>query len=153
MSINVVPVYTTQVYLKPISPSMLLIALDHVLHDTMARTESHRVLLAWTLEFLQYPHKCIMAFRTPVDSAIEYGNAVSFWVEYPSGLVDLSRSRHISDTSPSSQGDNGDSPPQLDSVSQLDIPVDGARTIRIDKARTAMVIIDMQKYICLISRK
>jgi len=73
---------------------------------------------------------------------MEFGNATSFWVEYPSGLVDLSRPRR---TSNESQG--FDVPPPLDAKSQLEIPVDQSRTIRIDKSSSAIVIIDMQKYV------
>ena len=30
-----------------------------------------------------------------VSVATEYGNATSFWVEYPNGLVDVSRTTHL----------------------------------------------------------
>ncbi|KIJ68483.1 hypothetical protein HYDPIDRAFT_82344 [Hydnomerulius pinastri MD-312] len=77
-----------------------------------------------------------MTSRPKVSQTIEYGNAASFWVEYPSGLIDLSRTEHLS-----SEGQSV--PPQLRST-QLDIPVDGDRVIRVNKATTAAVIIDMQ---------
>ncbi|KII94059.1 hypothetical protein PLICRDRAFT_101114 [Plicaturopsis crispa FD-325 SS-3] len=83
-----------------------------------------------------------MTSRPPVEAAVEYGNADSFWVEYPSGLIDLSRSHHI----PSDAGAKTSAvtaPPLLET--QLDIPVDGGRTVRLDKAASAIVIIDMQK--------
>jgi hypothetical protein len=82
---------------------------------------------------------CIRPF---VEETMEFGNTTSFWVEYPSGLVDLSRPRR---TSKESQG--FDVPPPLDAKSQLEIPVDQSRTIRIDKSSSAIVIIDMQKYV------
>lgn len=76
-----------------------------------------------------------MSSRPKVAKVTEYGNAASFWVEYPSGLIDLSRTVHPQGVL---------EPPKLQS-SQLDIPVDGDRIIRISKATTAAVIIDMQK--------
>lgn len=77
-----------------------------------------------------------MSPRPKVTNVTEYGNSTSFWVEYPSGLIDLSRTVHPQE---------GESqPPQLQS-SQLDIAVNGERFIRINKATTAAVIIDMQK--------
>ncbi|KAF8560330.1 Isochorismatase hydrolase [Imleria badia] len=75
--------------------------------------------------------------RPRVSKVTEYGNAASFWVEYPSGLIDLSRTVHSQERELE--------PPQLQS-SQLDVPVDGDRIIRINKATTAAVIIDMQNY-------
>ena len=77
-----------------------------------------------------------MSSRPKVSKITEHGNAASFWVEYSSGLVDLSRTVY------SQEGEL--EPPKLQS-SQLDIPVDGDRIIRINKATTAAVIIDMQK--------
>lgn len=79
-----------------------------------------------------------MSSRSKVTEVIEYGNAASFWVEYPSGLIDLSRTVHP-------RGGESE-PPQLQS-SQLDIPVNGDRIIRLNKATTAAVIIDMQKLV------
>lgn len=79
-----------------------------------------------------------MVSRPPVATAIEYGNAASFWVEYPSGLVDLSRTNHL-DTS------NKDAQPPALTQDQLEIAVEGGRTIRINKSASAVVIIDMQK--------
>jgi hypothetical protein len=78
--------------------------------------------------------------RPLVQNPTEYGNA-SFWVEYPSGLVDLSRSQRIL----KGLGSKSDDPPPLDAESQLDIPVDQERTVRINKSSSAIVIIDMQK--------
>jgi hypothetical protein len=73
-----------------------------------------------------------------VETSTEYGNDASFWVEYPSGLVDVSRSHHLSEPAEDIV------PPPL-SANQLDIPADGGHTVRVDKASTAIVIIDMQK--------
>lgn len=78
-----------------------------------------------------------MKARPRIDAPIEYGNAASFWVEYPSGLVDLSRASHLD-----VKGEPG-----IDEKLQLDIPVDGERTIRVRKDQTALVVIDMQKYV------
>lgn len=71
---------------------------------------------------------------------MEYGNSLSFWVEYPSGLIDVTRSEHV----PTSPEDSEVKPLPLKG-DQVDIPVDGGRTIRIDTKSTAIVIIDMQK--------
>jgi hypothetical protein len=73
--------------------------------------------------------------RPRVGEAAEYGNVADFWVEYPSGLVDISRSRHL-DAS-------GAEPPLEEGM--WDIPCDGERTIRVDPKATALVVIDMQK--------
>ncbi|KAI6136612.1 Isochorismatase hydrolase [Pisolithus sp. B1] len=63
--------------------------------------------------------------RPRVSGAVECGNAASFWVEYPSGLVNFSRSQHVAGHS--------------------HIAVDGDRIIRIDQAAAAVTIIDVQK--------
>ncbi|TFY66740.1 hypothetical protein EVG20_g4356 [Dentipellis fragilis] len=76
--------------------------------------------------------------RPKVEAPIEFGNAESFWVEYPSGLVDLSRSHHLS-------ASGEPSPPPLASP-QFELEVDGDRTLRIDPAKTAFVIVDMQNF-------
>ncbi|KAG2159833.1 Isochorismatase hydrolase [Suillus bovinus] len=78
-----------------------------------------------------------MATRPRVSKAIEYGNTPNFWVEYPSGLVDLTRSQHLTTDGVE---------PSLVSSTQFDIPVTGDRTIRVDKSKTAAVIIDMQNF-------
>lgn len=80
-----------------------------------------------------------MVTRPNVPTPVEYGNDTSFWVEYPTGLVDLSRTDRL----PSSAVDHP-SPPPLKS-NQAEIEVDGGRVIRINKETTAIVIIDMQK--------
>lgn len=91
-----------------------------------------------------------MPFPRPhVAEPIEYGNASSFWVEYPSGLIDLTRETHIApknnDETVLTNGTHATEPP-LRYSTQLEIPVDGNRVVRLAKARSAMVIVDMQKY-------
>lgn len=78
-----------------------------------------------------------MATRPRVSKAIEYGNTANFWVEYPSGLIDLTRSQRLTTDAVE---------PSLVSSTQLDIPVTGDRTIRVDKSKAAAVIIDMQNF-------
>lgn len=92
-----------------------------------------------------------MVHRPKVPVATEYGNAASFWVEYPSGLVDLTRTTHL----PNGALQNGDvvrdepaqdAPvPPLRAETQLEIPVDGGRVLRLSKKNTAIVVVDMQK--------
>lgn len=82
-----------------------------------------------------------MVSHPNVPAPVEYGNDTSFWVEYPTGLVDLSRTDRL----PSSAVDSESSPPPLKS-NQAEIKVDGGRIVRIDKEKTAIVIIDMQKW-------
>ncbi|KAH7883555.1 Isochorismatase hydrolase [Phlebopus sp. FC_14] len=79
-----------------------------------------------------------MSSRPRVSQSIEYGNAASFWVEYPTGLIDVSRTQRLSSAEQSI-------PPQI-SPTQLDIPVDGDRVVRVNKATTAVVVIDMQNF-------
>ncbi|KAG9314334.1 Isochorismatase hydrolase [Chiua virens] len=78
-----------------------------------------------------------MSSRPKVFNATEYGNAASFWIEYPSGLIDLSRTAHLQE---------GASEPLQLQPSQMDVPVNGDRVIRIDGSKTAAVIIDMQNF-------
>lgn len=78
-----------------------------------------------------------MVQRPLVVSPTEYGNPASFWIEYPSGLVDLTRSQHLAD----------DSPPSAVASNQLEISVDGGRILRINDDTSALVIIDMQKWV------
>ncbi|KAF9457071.1 Isochorismatase hydrolase [Collybia nuda] len=80
---------------------------------------------------------------TLVSAPVEYGTDSSgFWVEYPSGLVDLSRSQHTSEGA--APGNPADEP--ILKVGQADISVDKGRSIRIDTKASAMVIIDMQNF-------
>ncbi|TFK57111.1 Isochorismatase hydrolase [Heliocybe sulcata] len=76
--------------------------------------------------------------RPPVEKSIEYGNAGNFWIEYPTGLVDLTRTSRLASGSDVA-------PPPLN-PDLLEFPVDGERTIRIDPKTSAVVIIDMQNY-------
>ncbi|KDQ63581.1 hypothetical protein JAAARDRAFT_53778 [Jaapia argillacea MUCL 33604] len=78
--------------------------------------------------------------RPPVTTPIEYGNPAAFWVEYPTGLVDLTRSHHLPNDAQETLV-----PPPLAS-NHLEIPVDRERTIRINKESSAIVIIDMQNF-------
>ncbi|KZS96027.1 hypothetical protein SISNIDRAFT_451689, partial [Sistotremastrum niveocremeum HHB9708] len=80
-----------------------------------------------------------MTTRPRVDSPKQFGDpgAGTFWVEYPSGLVDITRS-HALETS-------ADEPPKL-SAGQHEIPVENDRTIRYDAEKSAIVIIDMQNF-------
>ena len=80
-----------------------------------------------------------MVSRPNVPAPVEYGNDTSFWVEYPTGLVDLSRTDRLPAVDTESS-----SPPPLKS-NQAEIEVDGGRIVRINKETTAIVIIDMQK--------
>lgn len=94
-----------------------------------------------------------MTTRPRVASAVEYGNAASFWVEYPSGLVDVTRTVHLKQ-GPLEDGDVAQSQaaeaapiPPLKTETQLELPVDGDRVVRLVKERTALIVIDMQKYV------
>ncbi|KAH9944336.1 Isochorismatase hydrolase [Epithele typhae] len=84
-----------------------------------------------------------MTKRPRVPTAIEFGNPASFWVEYPSGLVDLTRTAHLP---ASSEGDREPPEPTLVKELQVDVPADGERTVRVQAARSAMVVIDMQNF-------
>jgi hypothetical protein len=86
-----------------------------------------------------------MVARPRVQVPTEYGSDATpqgFWTEWPSGLVDVSRTSHI----PPVSGDSQVEPPPLTSA-LLDIPVHGDRIVRVQKNCTALVIIDMQKLI------
>ncbi|KAF8213077.1 Isochorismatase hydrolase [Mycena galopus ATCC 62051] len=83
-----------------------------------------------------------MVARPRVEVPTQYGSDATpqgFWTEWPSGLVDVSRTSQI----PS--GDAQVNPPPLTSA-LLDIPVDGERTVRVKKESTALVVIDMQNF-------
>ncbi|KAJ6509506.1 Isochorismatase hydrolase [Mycena vitilis] len=83
-----------------------------------------------------------MAARPRVPVPTEYGNDADFWTEWPSGLVDVSRTSHLPPESASNAQAN---PPPLTS-DLLDIPVDGDRTVRVKRETTALVVIDMQNF-------
>jgi len=82
-----------------------------------------------------------MKTRLLVDETVVYGNAGNFWVEYPSGLVDLTRSQnlHFHKAGVVKDVKATPEPPALDSKTQVEIPVDGDRTIRLDTAKTAQL--------------
>ncbi|KAJ7783754.1 Isochorismatase hydrolase [Mycena maculata] len=85
-----------------------------------------------------------MVARPRVTTALEYGsdaNPHGFWTEYPSGLIDVSRTAHL----PRASGDAQVEAPPL-TLALVDIPVDGDRTVRVKRDATAMVIIDMQNF-------
>ncbi|KAI0348583.1 Isochorismatase hydrolase [Trametopsis cervina] len=75
--------------------------------------------------------------RPHVAAATEYGNAASFWVEYPSGLVDLTSTSHLPADS---------APPPLATHTQFEIGVEQSRVLRLNRATTALVVIDMQNF-------
>ncbi|KAF9496172.1 Isochorismatase hydrolase [Pleurotus eryngii] len=99
-----------------------------------------------------------MTTRPPVTAPVEYGNSASFWVEYPSGLIDVSLSHHLSPSdhcqsnggtvthNGSEKTDGAHAEPPALGENQVDIPVDGGRTVRIDTSATAIVVIDMQNF-------
>jgi len=85
-----------------------------------------------------------MVARPRVQVPTEYGSDATpqgFWTEWPSGLVDVSRTSHI----PPVSGDSQVEPPPLTSA-LLDIPVHGDRIVRVKKNSTAFVIVDMQNF-------
>ncbi|KAL0071856.1 hypothetical protein AAF712_000778 [Marasmius tenuissimus] len=77
-----------------------------------------------------------MVNRPLVQSPIQYGASASFWVEYPTGLIDLT-CKH-----PLLEGNL--EIPQRD-ADDMEIAVEGGRTLRVDSKVTALVVIDMQK--------
>ncbi|PPQ99606.1 hypothetical protein CVT24_005182 [Panaeolus cyanescens] len=82
-----------------------------------------------------------MTERPRVPAPAMYGDAGNFWVEYPSGLVDVSRTSPLPKTSTANIN-----PPAINLESQMDIHVDGDRVVRVDRKRTALVVIDMQNF-------
>ncbi|QRV90742.1 isochorismatase domain-containing protein 2 [Ceratobasidium sp. AG-Ba] len=71
-----------------------------------------------------------MSVRPPVTAPTTYGDPTSssYWIEDPSGLVDLSHSKHPSPKK-----------------NVLEFEVSGERRVRIEAGATALVVIDMQK--------
>ncbi|KAF7793350.1 hypothetical protein EIP86_004462 [Pleurotus ostreatoroseus] len=97
----------------------------------------------------------ILQPRPRIATATEFGNPSAFWVEYPSGLVDLTRSAHLplaaaahADASTPADPVHEDPapPPPLAEETQFELPVDGDRTLRLNRATTALVVVDMQNY-------
>jgi len=84
--------------------------------------------------------KTVPTQRLRIDKATEFGSAGSFWVEYPSGLVDLTRSQHL----PADDSEVVEPPLTKE---HFDMSVDDGRLLRINSATTAFIIIDMQKYV------
>ncbi|KAJ4002329.1 hypothetical protein F5050DRAFT_1802290 [Lentinula boryana] len=91
-----------------------------------------------------------------VSKPVEFGDPKSgdFCVEYPNGLVDLSRSNHLDDQKrsdidtteePGARPGSSVTTPTLRS-GQLDVPVTGDKTVRVDTKKTGFVIIDMQNF-------
>ncbi|GJJ12793.1 hypothetical protein Clacol_007038 [Clathrus columnatus] len=62
----------------------------------------------------------------------------SFWTEYPSGLIDLTRNHP-----PTSVVTTGSEPSK--EGNELEFEVDGDRRVRVDPKQSAIVIVDMQK--------
>ncbi|KAG8732386.1 hypothetical protein FRC11_014001 [Ceratobasidium sp. 423] len=65
-----------------------------------------------------------MSVRPPVLHPTTYGIPPRTWIEYPSGLVDLSPN----------------------SAQSIEFPVLGDRRVRLDPGKTALVLVDMQNY-------
>ncbi|KAF9270098.1 Isochorismatase hydrolase [Marasmius fiardii PR-910] len=80
-----------------------------------------------------------MVSRPPVESALQYGFNAAFWVEYSSGLVDLTCKN------PLKPSENSDVPPPK-GPGEFEFAVDGGRTLRVDANATALVVIDMQNF-------
>ncbi|KAF5390346.1 hypothetical protein D9757_002961 [Collybiopsis confluens] len=104
-----------------------------------------------------------MKARPRVSQPVQYGSASdSFWVEYESGLIDLSRSTPLRDLKASAEtqiGLNTKTEPGAQDIletktsitptllpGQLDVSVAGDRLIRLDTQKSAVVIIDMQNF-------
>ncbi|EJD04115.1 uncharacterized protein FOMMEDRAFT_82108 [Fomitiporia mediterranea MF3/22] len=91
-----------------------------------------------------------MATRPHVEVPTEYGNAASWWVEYPDGLVDLSRSVHLYSGSKIEKDEALADSKEVPKIAPakpkglLDIAVDKERMIRVDPRKSALVVIDMQ---------
>lgn len=71
-----------------------------------------------------------MSVRPNVTARTKYGTPDSYWVEYPDGLVDMSRR---------GQGKE----PKGGKL--VEFNVQGERRVRIDTGITALVVVDMQK--------
>jgi len=78
--------------------------------------------------------------RPRVTNRSTYGNPSNFWVEYPSGLIDVTREH--ANYAPEDKS----SSPQDPAAQELDLDVQGDRLLRVSTAKTAMVIIDMQNF-------
>lgn len=97
-----------------------------------------------------------MATRPYLQSPKVYGGTLDveggagYWVEYPDGLMDLTRTHWIH---PESQQNGANEnaatggPPPLDAQTQTEIEVKGdpKRRIRVSNEKSALVVVDMQK--------
>jgi hypothetical protein len=78
--------------------------------------------------------------RPPVVAPTTWGHSKdNYWVEYPSGLIDLSRSNPITTT-----GSSDVKKPEI-KKGEYEFNVLNDRRLRIDPEKSAVVIIDMQK--------
>jgi len=77
--------------------------------------------------------------RPKVSKPTVFGNVKSgnFWVEYPSGLIDITTKHPITSGSENEE-------PEL-KPEELEFAVQGDRRIRLSPEKTAVVVIDMQK--------
>ncbi|KXN90056.1 Peroxyureidoacrylate/ureidoacrylate amidohydrolase RutB [Leucoagaricus sp. SymC.cos] len=104
-----------------------------------------------------------MTSRPYVESPKVYGGTLDveggagFWVEYPDGLMDLTRSHWIHSAGGAqlnggtpANGSSGkdEKPPALDAEFQVEIDVGGEpkRRIRVSKDKCALIAIDMQNF-------
>jgi len=106
-----------------------------------------------------------MTSRPYVERATTYGGTLDvdggagFWVEYPDGLMDLTRTHLVpsaggllgqknSTGTAVSEGSKDEKPPALDAETQVEIEVEGdpKRMVRLNKEKCAFVIIDMQNF-------
>ncbi|KAJ8083861.1 hypothetical protein PM082_002627 [Marasmius tenuissimus] len=78
-----------------------------------------------------------MVNRPLVQSPIQYGASASFWVEYPTGFIDLTCKHPLLEGKLEI--------PQRD-ADDMEIAVEGGRTLRVDSKVTALVVIDMQNF-------
>ena len=79
--------------------------------------------------------------RPRVGQTTIFGNSASgrFWVEYPSGLIDITSSR------PSEVTSDGNAREPKISSHELEFDVQDDRKIRLNVHKSALVVIDMQK--------
>ncbi|EJD55267.1 hypothetical protein AURDEDRAFT_50090 [Auricularia subglabra TFB-10046 SS5] len=75
--------------------------------------------------------------RPRVERTERWGNRTHFWIEYPSGLVDLSETHFDAQLAKEA--------PTPVPEGLVDISVEGDRVVRIDPERAAVVVVDMQK--------
>jgi hypothetical protein len=96
-----------------------------------------------------------MSSRPYVQDPKVYGGtldvegAAGFWVEYPDGLLDLTRTHWVHSDSKQNGNTTAGGPSPLDAQTQTEIEVEGnpKRRIRVSNDKSALVVIDMQKYV------